>query len=109
MWSVDPPHFLENETFVHKGDCTYGSGISLWGGAAFLTNKRIIFKTRASLLGNEEISIFLDQISEIKVSKTPIQIPNGFILMDKSGKKHRFICQKRKQWMELIQQQMDVL
>lgn len=107
MWEVNAPYLLDGEEFIYKDDCTSGKGLSLMGGVLFLTSQRLVFKSRSTLIqSNEEISVFLRDIAEIKLARTPIGIPAGFTAVTKNGTSFKYVVRKRQQWMDMVREQI---
>jgi hypothetical protein len=72
------------------------------GGNLKLTNKRIIFKSCATLNYQHEISILLDQVSGVEFFKTLFMNPNGLAVLMKDGQMENFIVDDKKIWKEHI-------
>ena len=72
------------------------------GGKLIITNKRLIFEAHAINLNREPLEIPLSEI----VSVTPFNafiVPNGMKITMRDGTEHKFVINRRKTIMALIQ------
>ena len=72
------------------------------GGKLLLTNKRLIFNSHKYNIQNSEISINLDEISEILGKKTYGIINNGLSIKLKNNLKYNFVVNQQSKWLEQL-------
>jgi hypothetical protein len=97
-----------NERILKKGMATLLTDEHL-AGALYLTNTRLVFVGYVNDIAfKNEMSVQLNQITEMKGAKTFKLIPNAIVISTKKNELIRLIVQKRDEWMLSIKNAMTV-
>ena len=88
----------DNESIVKKKSANYLVGNVFVGGKLYLTNERVIFKSRRLKINNNQISFELTEIKSVVKSK----LFNGMIIILKNGEEKPFVVWGREKWINEI-------
>ena len=91
------------EGLLHDGPAThliYAEGV---GGWLYLTKSRIVFRSHKINIQVHEWSTPLDDIVEVRPVRTVKILPNGLLIVTRSGKNERFVVEGNKKWSREIE------
>lgn len=73
------------------------------GGSLTITNMRLRFEAHAINFNTAPSEILLANIVRIETFNALLIVPNGIIVVTSDGKRNKFVVNKRKEIMQLIQ------
>jgi hypothetical protein len=97
---------LKNEVIIKKGPANHFKGLEGVGGALYLTNNRVIFKSHAFNIQRHTDIFPLDEIVDIGKRKSMGIIPNGIFIKMKDGRIEKFVVKNRSKWLAEIQDRL---
>ncbi len=93
---------METEV-IHTGPANYFRGFEAVGGKLTLYKDRLHFVSHGIAINPEPHTIHLNEITGLEKKSAWGLIPNGIIVVNKSGKRDRFVVHKRDMWLEKIE------
>ena len=99
-----PPKFnLDGDEAIHfQTPANHFKGVEAVGGFLCLTDKRLLFKSHNLNIQNHELSISLSNLSTVVRYKTLKLMNNGLAVSLTNHKTEKFVVDKAKQWIEII-------
>ena len=97
---------MSAEKIEFSKSANHFKGIEGVGGKLFITNKKIIFKSHAINIQNHELHIEFFDIQSIQFYNSLGILPNGLMIITKSGKKEKFVVWKRTEIKKLIEEKI---
>lgn len=82
-------------------------GIESVGGRMKITDKRIIFEPHAVNLQKMVAEIPLSQVADVTPRNTLMIVPNGILVLLKSGVEYKFVVRGRERLIAIIRQHMN--
>lgn len=90
------------EVIELKTGANHWKGPECTGGALFLTNKRLVFKSHRVNVQNHLFELSIPEISAVKRYKSAGIIDNGLLLTTTEGKEEKFVVEKAGEWAERL-------
>lgn len=91
---------------IYSGAANYYRGWEAVGGKLTLYTDRLYFESHGIALQPEPHTIYLSEITGLEKKNAFGIIPNGIIVINKSGKRDRFVVNKREVWLAKINSQL---
>ena len=92
------------EKILKEGPANHLKGRESVGGALYLTNQRLVFKSHAFNVQVHEESYMLDSIRSAQPRNTLGLIPNGLAVTLADGSVEKFVIWGRQDWIHKIMQ-----
>jgi len=92
-----------SETILYEGMANLFKGIESVGGKLYLTENQVIHKPHGVNIQGKETTIFLNEIEQISLRNTMGVVPNGLLIKTKE-KEYKFVVNKRKTWLQKIEE-----
>lgn len=90
------------DRIVKEGPANYFKGLSNIGGKLTLTDNQLIFKPGRLNFRRSIESIVLKEIVAVERRNTLGVVPNGFGVVLRDGKSHRFVVYGREDWINAV-------
>jgi hypothetical protein len=90
------------DRIIKEGPANYFKGLSNTGGKLTLTDTQLIFKPGALNFRRSIESIPVKEIVAIERRNTLGVVQNGFGVILRDGKAHRFVVYGREEWIEAV-------
>ena len=97
---------VDNEKIEFAIGSNHFKGIEGVGGKLFVTNKRVVFKSHSINVQNHELVIEYFDIQSVQFYNTLGIIPNGLMILTKSGRKEKFVVWKRNAIKNIIEKKI---
>ena len=94
------------EEIIHQGGANHFMNGEAVGGKLFLTNQRLYYKSHGLNLQNHDLTMQFSEIKKLELCKTMYIVPNGLKIHLSNGNVEQFVVQKRKKWLELIEEKI---
>ena len=96
------------EGTIFETAANHFSGAESVGGKLYLTQNALIFVSHKLNIHNHELTIPIVEIADLELSNNLGLVPNGLTVHTKSGTTEKFVVNKRKVWIEKINEQRGV-
>ncbi len=97
------PVFDDPDTeILYSGPANHFMKWEAVGGELYLTSKELLFQSHKFNIQKHSLSVPLDKITEVQVTKTDGSISNGLKIRFVEGPAESFVVEKSQEWREMI-------